>query len=672
MSNLLEKILKRGFPILTILILLVSTFFFNAIEPQPQQKPPTNPITPVIIDDPNVPLSNMENASFLIAHPGVSFNEITIFTEKMFDYIGDGTILYSGDIMDNAEAVEGTIQSLPDCSEYLSEDEYIEWNYEFRLEPYNYCFVAGEIKNYNGSSKDPSEGKSFIDLTDYGAVGDGISDDNEPLVAAITAATEKNKPLYIPAGDYYSSSMIYINQPITIYGDGADLSRIIFKDDVNKIYVPNDKQRGIMTFNGSGLNIEGIAIEYEANNTTPFTRQAFQSGKEGVLFTLLDSSNVIIKDTYFLVSGNANPSVTCAWFKSELNDISNVIVENCNFENTSSSSVGGALWISAHDNVSTQNCDIKIENNIFSCNCHDEVFGIWGHNINNIEIIGNEFSHPNSDTIMETLVSIGQYDGGYVNNVYLADNTFHINDGLNNAINIQKLSPESNVVLSRNTIEGELSPDSVFNCVGLSSCGSTSIEETYIDILGGSTVSSFAFDRSGNVSVDNLTMNASDCTKCLIIKSRYSTNFTDSAFSISNSNITINSTNEKKAQPTIQFPVSSSFSMSNTDIDTSGSAIHEIVFQTLKAPDQGVDTSELNLDGISTDANIYFTITSDENRRISLSDVDNSNYYFTFSGADAHLNQLDVSGCSYENFYINYKNATPTDLADYTNDLNVD
>lgn len=59
----------------------------------------------------------------------------------------------------------------------------------------------------------------YINILDYGAVGDGVTDNLSVFNSAITAASLSGKAIYIPAGAYSLSNTITLSQGITIYGD---------------------------------------------------------------------------------------------------------------------------------------------------------------------------------------------------------------------------------------------------------------------------------------------------------------------------------------------------------------------------------------------------------------------------------------------------------------------
>ncbi len=64
-------------------------------------------------------------------------------------------------------------------------------------------------------------------VTDFGAVGNGTTDDYAAFEAALNAATE-GSAIRIPTGDYLLSSGLLIDKGVVLCGEGPELSRLLF------------------------------------------------------------------------------------------------------------------------------------------------------------------------------------------------------------------------------------------------------------------------------------------------------------------------------------------------------------------------------------------------------------------------------------------------------------
>ena len=86
-----------------------------------------------------------------------------------------------------------------------------------------------------------------VNVKDYGAVGDGTTDDTTAMQAAITAVATTGQGLYVPAGTYKITSALTSTGHLNMFGDG-DKSIISFS---------------AATISGSGLTVSGSLTQIQ-------------------------------------------------------------------------------------------------------------------------------------------------------------------------------------------------------------------------------------------------------------------------------------------------------------------------------------------------------------------------------------------------------------------------
>lgn len=77
--------------------------------------------------------------------------------------------------------------------------------------------------------------RESVSVKDFGAIGDGVTNDRNALQAALTYATTNNVPLYLPKGTYYvpnNSASLSFTGNLTMYGDGMYDSVIYYNDSI--------------------------------------------------------------------------------------------------------------------------------------------------------------------------------------------------------------------------------------------------------------------------------------------------------------------------------------------------------------------------------------------------------------------------------------------------------
>ena len=66
--------------------------------------------------------------------------------------------------------------------------------------------------------------KNYVSVKDYGAVGDGVTDDTPAINSALTYCETINGTLFFPSGNYLTTGNFIINSKISIKGEGEPLN----------------------------------------------------------------------------------------------------------------------------------------------------------------------------------------------------------------------------------------------------------------------------------------------------------------------------------------------------------------------------------------------------------------------------------------------------------------
>lgn len=180
---------------------------------------------------------------------------------------------------------------------------------------FNYIPFQSENGKYNVITEGDME-FYYTNVKDYGAVGDGLTDDTEAFKNALNSLS-KGGTLYIPSGFNCVIDEITINQPIKMCGAGANenCSIITLKSP---------------TSNGFNIITQGVDISHLA-----FKSNSMQT--DGYFINVNSPGRAQIHDCHFLNYYNA----------IIINNSINMGVENCFFENGTPNTVkaGGAAIV---------------------------------------------------------------------------------------------------------------------------------------------------------------------------------------------------------------------------------------------------------------------------------------------------------------------------------------
>jgi len=144
---------------------------------------------------------------------------------------------------------------------------------------YNPPFTGGAATNVETKLAE------YISVKDFGAVGDGVTDDTVAIQAAVTAAQEN--ALYIPEGTYLCSAPIEIERNTLIFGAGRAASVLSF----------NNTGRGL--FSSFPVNTTNVAdIKLRDFGITCTNAANTDGGYVDICGTFIDLENIKIDGTF--------------------------------------------------------------------------------------------------------------------------------------------------------------------------------------------------------------------------------------------------------------------------------------------------------------------------------------------------------------------------------------
>lgn len=290
--------------------------------------------------------------------------------------------------------------------------------------------------------------RDIISVKDFGAVGDGVTDDRAAIVLALAAA--KNSALYFPAGTYLISNSISLDSTYTnmrLFGDGASSvlklgnnateATIQFRQ-VSNIIVENLK------FDGNGTNqisasARCVRIDRAATNlsfenvwffnsydnnvacfytsgfgpvkTVSFTNCSFETviAANNSNIILWNTENITFQGCYF--TGWKYDAISCNFFTPAV--IGGLVVDSCYFQNTVDD-LFAIEFVAGDDAVPNDNVfrikNVVISNNVFDANSKPTLgaSGISGW-ADYVTITGNSWRRSDSGSWRQGIEAAGNY-----------------------------------------------------------------------------------------------------------------------------------------------------------------------------------------------------------------------------------------------------------------------
>lgn len=227
---------------------------------------------------------------------------------------------------------------------------------------------------------------SGIGLTpeQFGAVGDGVTDDNDALQAAFNAASEQKKPLSLsPEKNYLFKKGLDVKSDLHVIGNGATLTCELASG------------QAITGWGERGNHLKNLVLE-------DFRLIAADDDASSYMLVLARCTDVVLRGlTFFSDICDCN---RCCMDLFGANQ--NVLVENCTFYQQSACREGG-IWVRNWSNDasddSEQTRNVKILNSTFYKAGGDEVLAVWGWsgNVKDVLISGCHFYEVDDQKYIE-------------------------------------------------------------------------------------------------------------------------------------------------------------------------------------------------------------------------------------------------------------------------------
>ncbi|WP_022767899.1 glycosyl hydrolase family 28-related protein [Butyrivibrio sp. NC2007] len=403
-----RRYLKRIIPCVVLFLALVVIVIFNL--------PNKKPSNPVIIPDDNTPLSDriQAKASFYLFNPGDFTPDFTNVTPDLAEYIGEGTVYFTGDIYNNPSEVSSLIVSEPNYSSFLPSDKAVSWGSIYLYNESKEICVIG--LSTDKSEVDPIAVDDPSSVRTYGAKGDGVTDDTAAIIETL-----KNNPdgkVYFPRGTYVISSRIRIPSNMQIIGDGA--SSVI-------IAAPGTGRGADMIKVDKATNVVFKNICISGNSSINYENMNDQDGIH--LLELWNSDNITVDNCSFI--DNVYTAIRNV-------GSSNVTITNCHFKNTDCGFITLGSAASIHD--------LTITNNSIDGHQSSEPISLFANSSHSNILIAN-------NTIINKAKACGIFIGGkqHNNNVIIRDNT------LNATASGIRVESSSDVQVLRNSISNTVS-----------------------------------------------------------------------------------------------------------------------------------------------------------------------------------------------------------------------
>jgi hypothetical protein len=204
---------------------------------------------------------------------------------------------------------------------------------------------------------------NIISVKNYGAMGDGYTDDTLAIQSAISISTINNSIIYFPSGTYYITQSITLPDNTTIIGQGATKSILCGPGNHNGFILNNNNYIAHISFTQwlHALNISNIN---GTSNISIIDCKFYNNSGRAVAVSNsnLSINNVLIEKCYV---SNHSGSSNVGGFILLSNTVQNINIHNNVIENLSSTTGGiSGIIVGFNDGYGYLMKDIDISHNL--------------------------------------------------------------------------------------------------------------------------------------------------------------------------------------------------------------------------------------------------------------------------------------------------------------------
>lgn len=212
-----------------------------------------------------------------------------------------------------------------------------EWKEGGGAQDLSYTYPTGQERTIQNRLED------YVSVKDFGAKGDGITDDTVAIMSALSASGQ-TKSIYFPSGTYILRKHVRIEGGMTIFGDGMHsviLYQPVDQEDIDKAAIQLIVKETAYV-NGDGYEVRDLQILKGSSNIS-YAGLVISDGGDGAIqgpWTKVVIENVTIGSHYDTTLSNPTPG----YFKKGLAiaNVGGVYANNLTIANQISGS-GGAV-----------------------------------------------------------------------------------------------------------------------------------------------------------------------------------------------------------------------------------------------------------------------------------------------------------------------------------------